>query len=338
MTLDKGFFNRNYPAVQHCMGQSLECFLMGRVRSIVVLVSVFFLSGCLRATTNGPARDAGLIPFRVDPPLEDLNTSCLTGSLNGCEVNTNIEEGIRALTRLHGQQMAEMNGALRDLSLILNRTDTVPMARVTAPKLDTSMWVDPDAKYPAPLELRIQAPRGLLRMGVETISDLDGALGRLESMASRHDADWRSVSYEYPRGLVLPEKISIERDYTQVVVSLRHGKMTFDVPRHLGIEYIHRDVAPWMVHVAHVVTRSGMKYKALGEHRFKVDQALVVVGRGPFVIQEGNAIRGKKVFESKVTPRESCQSLRGELRFVRADKTMPLRAGFIKKSPQGGAR
>jgi len=313
---------------------------MGRVGSFSVLAGMVFLSGCLRSTTNPQTQRDGLVrmPYSVDPPLEDLNTSCLTGTLGGCEVTANIEEGIKALTRLHGQQMAEMDGALRNLSLVLNRADTVPMARVTAPKLDTTMWVDPDAKYPAELELRIQAPRGLVRMGVKTISDLDGALDVLESMASRHDADWRSVAYEYPRGLVLPEKVNIERDYTQVVVSLRHGKMTFDVPRHLGVKYIHRDVAPWMIHVAHVVTRSGMKYKALGEHRFKVDQALVVAGRGPFVIQEGKAVRGKKVYESKVTPRESCQKLRGELRFVRADKTMPLRAGFIKRSSQGGIR
>ena len=311
---------------------------MGRFWPLAALAFVSFLSGCMRTASSPQTRDRALLPYRVDPPLENLNTSCLTGTLSGCEVTANIEEGIKALTRLHGKQMAEMEGALRNLSLVLNRADAVPMARVTAPKLDTSMWVDPDARYPAELELRVQAPRGLVRMGAMAISDLDAALDQLDSMASKHDADWRSVSYEYPRGLVLPEKVNIERDYTQVVVSLRHGKMNFDVPRHLGVKYIHRDVAPWMIHVAHVVTRAGMKYKALGEHRFKLDQALVVAGRGPFVIQEGNAIREKKVYESKITPRESCQRLRGELRFVRADKTMPLRAGFIKKSSTGASQ
>jgi hypothetical protein len=212
------------------------------------------------------------------------------------------------------------------------------MARVTAPKLDTSMWVDPDAKYPAELELRVQGPRGLVRMGPDMISDLDGALSRLETMADAHEAQWRSVAYEYPKGLVLPEKVLIERDYTQVVATLRHGTTTFEVPRHLGVKFIRRDVAPWVVHAAHVVTRSGMKYKALGDHRLKIAKALVVEGRGPFVIQEGTAFRGKKVFQSNITPRESCQQLRGELRFVRADKTMPLRASFIPKNSEGGSK
>jgi hypothetical protein len=70
----------------------------------------------------------------------------------------------------------------------------------------------------------------------------------------------------------------------------------------------------------------------------KIAKALVVEGRGPFVIQEGTAFRGKKVFQSNITPRESCQQLRGELRFVRADKTMPLRASFIPKNSEGGSK
>ena len=81
-----------------------------------------------------------------------------------------------------------------------------------------------------------------------------------------------------------------------------------------------------------------MKYKALSDHRMKIANALVVTGKGPFVIQEGKPFRGKKVFESKVTPRESCQQLRGELRFVRADKTMPLRASFVPKTAGGGGK
>jgi len=310
---------------------------MGRAGSINVLVVLLFLTGCLGTKSNAPVRDAGP-PFRVDRPLKDLNTSCLTGTLNGCEVNSSIEAGIRALTALHEQQMVEAEQALRALSNVLSRADDVPMARVTAPKIDTSMWVDPDAKYPANLELRIQGPRGLERMGPDMISDLDGALSRLETMADSHEAQWRSVAYEYPRGLVLPEKVLIERDYTQVVATLMHGTTMFEVPRHLGVKYIRRDVAPWMVHAAHVVTRSGMKYKALGDHRLKIAKALVVEGRGPFVIQEGKAFRGKKVFQSNITPRESCQQLRGELRFVRADKTMPLRTSFIPKSSEGGSK
>ena len=310
---------------------------MGRTRPSKFITMALVFTGCLGTKTVEPVRDIGP-PFRLDPPLKDLNTSCLTGTLNGCDVTASMEEGIKALTALHEKQMVEAEQALRDLSVLLNRADDVPMARVTAPQLDTSMWVDPDAKYPARLEVRVQGPRGLARMGPEMIPYLDAALDRLDTMASSHESQWRAVAYEYPRGLVLPEKVLIERDYTTVVATLRHATTTFDVPRHLGVKYIRRDIAPWVAHAGHVVTRSGMKYKALSDHRMKIANALVVTGKGPFVIQEGKPFRGKKVFESKVTPRESCQQLRGELRFVRADKTMPLRASFVPKTASGGGK
>ncbi len=298
------------------------------------------LAGCLPSASKSPSRDRvdiPRVPFAIDPPLDPLNTSCLTSTLNGCDEARSLEDGIRAMTKLHKIQMGEVDTHLRTLSILLNRTDDIPSLRVTAPQLRTDGWVDPNASYPAPLELRMEAKRGLERMGPDTIEKMDAALTALEQQADTHRSAWNALIDLYPPGLVLPDSVLEERRYKSVNVALRHVRFQFDVPQHLGQRYIKRDVAPWVAVASHVITDAGVRYKAVGEHRKNLPTALTVSGKGPFVISESPETRGKWRYQSKIKPSDACKKLRGELRFVRADKAVPLRASFIRK-PAGGSR
>ena len=308
--------------------------------SVALLALTTLMMGCLPTATKSPSRDRTNLPmepFEIDPPLEPLNLSCLTSTLNGCKEARTLEDGIRAMSELHKIQMVEVEASLRSLSSLLNRSEDIPFMRVTAPQLNTNGWVDPDAKYPAPLELRMESERGLSRMGPDTIEKLDSLLTAIEQQADTHRSSWNALIDLYPRGLVLPDSVLKERRYKTVNVALRHARFEFAVPQHLGQRYIKRDVAPWVAVASHVITVPGMRYKAVGEHRKQLPAPITVSGKGPFVISETPDARAKWTYRSEIQPADACKQLRGELRFVRADKAVPLRASFVRK-PNGGAK
>ena len=312
---------------------------MNKIAAAFVLLTPLSL-GCLPGVSKSPTRDRSRIPmepFAIDPEPEPLNTSCLTSPLNGCDESKTLADGIRAMTNLHNLQMKEVDASLRSLSVLLNRADDIPSLRVTAPRLNTRSWVDPDATYPAPLELRMETERGLNRMGADSIDTLVDALIALEQQADTHRSSWNALIDLYPAGLVLPDSVTMERQYTRVHAALQHRSFKFSVPKHLGKKYIKRNVEPWVAVASHVITVPGMRYKAVGEHRQELPPALTVSGKGPFVISETPNARAKWEYNSFVKPSDACKQLRGELRFVRADKAVPLRASFARTS-NGGSR
>ncbi len=308
---------------------------MSLKRSPFLLAMASILAaGCVKQAGPEPSIEK----FSIDAAPEALNPSCSTGGLEGCETTQSLKAGVAAMQDLHDKQMSEMTTALSALSGVLNRKDSTPTARITAEKLSTDSWTDPEGSYPANLEVRIQNIRGLERMGENSVNDMKGALAALDKLATDHKEQWGTTLQSQPKGLVLPESLSEERATTQVTAALDDADYSFQVPSHLAGDHIQRDVAPWVVVASHVISEEGMKYEVVQEHRKQLTGAITVSGSGPFTISELKPNRELHTFGSEVTPSDACQKLRGELRFTRADTPVPLRATFRDLSSNGGAK
>jgi hypothetical protein len=311
--------------------------MKNRISSLLVVV-VVLCAGCIKPQPPAQENIPSGVPFARDAPPQALGPGCLTDTLNGCDKARQMQQGVAGMWKLHRSQMAQMELSLRSLEGVLRRADSIPTARVSAPKLNANSWTDPDGKYPASLQVRVEYQRGLARMGTNTVRDMEGALAALKDLDKSHKRAWRASIKEVASGLILPKELLMERQYASVNAKLNHVNYSFDVPIHLGQKYIKRSVEPWVAVASHVITKPGVRYKAVAEHRKRLNPALFVAGSGPFTIRELPPLRQKFEFSSKVKPIDACKELRGELRFVRADETLPLRVAFKAKPVSGGAR
>jgi hypothetical protein len=313
--------------------------MKNRISNLLVVIVVLSL-GCIKPQPTDQAQEyiSSGVPFARDAPPEALGPGCLTDTLNGCDKARMMEQGVADMWKLHRSQMAQMELSLRSLEGVLRRADSIPTARVSAPKLNANGWNDPDGKYPAPLQVRVEYQRGLDRMGANTVRDMEGALAALQDLDKSQKRAWRASIRSVPSGLVLPKELLMERQYSVVNAKLNHASYSFEVPIHLGQKYIKRSVEPWIAVASHVITKPGVRYKAVAEHRKQLNPAILVSGSGPFSIKELPPLRQKFEFSSKVKPSDACKELRGELRFVRSDETLPLRVAFKAKPASGGAR
>ena len=291
-------------------------------------------TGCTKQVGPAPAAES----FKIDAPPVPLNPSCATGGLAGCDTTQALKGAVGVMQGLHDGQMSEMSTALRSLAGVLNRKDSTPTVRITAPKLSPDNWVDPEGTYPADLELRVQSTRGLESMGENSVADMKGALGQLDTLAKAHKEQWDTTLEAQPAGLVLPDEIGEQRKQALVNVKLDDADYSFAVPQHLGAAHIQRSLTPWVGVASHVITEPGMKYEVVHEHRKELTPALSVSGTGPFSIVERRPGREVHKFTSEITPADACQKLRGELRFIRADASVALRATFRHVSTSGGAK
>jgi hypothetical protein len=249
-----------------------------------------------------------------------------------------LEASIATMVDLHNAQMAEMENALSSLNGVLNRPDSTPTANIAAEVLNTSSWLDIDKHYPAQLTLRLEYARGLERMGPETPSHMQGALANLERISKLHQEQWSTTLAAQPRGLVLPSRVLEERTPAPVKATIVGHRFAFMVPLHLGKQYIKRDIEPWLAVIAHVTSEPGMQFQMVDEHRIGLPEAVTVLGTGPFSIDEHKPDRAKIERDSQILPSEVCQSLRGEVRFIRQDTPVPLRAAFRASVSAGGVR
>jgi hypothetical protein len=303
--------------------------------STLAALGVLSLSaGCVKQVGPEPAAES----FKIDAPVVALNPSCATGGLAGCDTTQILKTAVGVMQDLHLAQMSEMSLALRSLEGVLNRKDSTPAARISAAKLSTDSWIDPEGTYPANLELRVQTTRGLESMGSNSVNDMKGALGQLVALAKAQKEKWDSTLKAQPAGLVLPDEIGEQRTLTPVNVKLDDSDFVFAVPQHLGEAHIGRSIAPWIAVSSHVITEPGMRYEVVHEHKQELTAALSVSGAGPFNIVERRPGREVHNFTSEITPADACQKLRGELRFIRADAAVPLRASFRHISSTGGAK
>ena len=308
---------------------------MQNIKAAFFLVSLLGVTqGCMKPK----APETGtLAAFNVDPPTPPLSPSCGTSNIAGCDNARALEQSIATMAALHDAQMAEMASALSSLQGVLSRPDTTPTANIQATPLKTKDWVDIEAEYPADLVVRFEAQRGLAYMGSNSVDDMNGALANLDRIAKQHEDQWDAALSAQPRGLVLPDEILEERVPTMVQATLTKSDYTFDVPLHLGKAYIKRQVTPWRALAAHVISEPGMQYEVLEQHTLTIDDAIAVVGNGPFSITERDAYKTKTTVTSMILPTDVCDSLRGELRFVRAGQPVPVRAAFRVATNAGGA-
>ena len=309
---------------------------MPNTKAAFFLVSLFGLTqGCMKPKAP---ETGNLAAFNVDPPTPPLTSSCGTSDLAGCDDARALEQSIATMVALHDAQMAEMASALSSLQGVLSRPDTTPTANIQATPLETKDWVDIEAEYPADLVVRFESQRGLAYMGSNSVNDMNGALANLEKIAKQHQEQWDSTLSEQPRGLVLPKDLLEERIPAKVQANLTESDYTFDVPLHLGKAYIKRSVAPWRALAAHVISEPGMQYEVLEQHTLTIDDAVAVAGNGPFSITERDPYKAKNTVTSTILPTDVCDTLRGELRFVRAGQPVPVRAAFRVATNEGGAK
>jgi len=292
------------------------------------------MTGCMKAASPSGTET----PFAVDPPTPPLTPSCATPGIDGCGNARALQQSIATMSTLHEAQMAEMEGALSSLQGVLNRPDSTPTANIQASPLSVQDWLDIESTYPAELVVRFEAQRGLAYMGESSVDDMTGALVNLEQIAKAHAMQWQAALSQQPRGLVLPDKVIKERTLSTVTVQLTKATHKFQVPSILGRAYIKRDVAPWAALAAHVITEPGMHYEVLQQHRLPIADAIAISGTGPFSIKERSPYKQKTKVTSAILPTDVCDSLRGELRFVRSSEPVPVRAAFRVANSEGGSK
>jgi hypothetical protein len=294
-----------------------------------------FSQGCVKPA---PPTTEGITPFTVDPAVPPLQASCATDSLAGCETTKSLLQAIATMKALHAKQMAEIETALSSLQGVLSRPDSTPSTNIQTVKLDTDTWTDVDARYPADLIVRMEQQRGLSYMGEKSVDDLNGALHHLKQTSEAHKSEWDSTLRAQPKGIVLPKELLAERASSSVSATLHDNKYNFDVPTHLGKKYIKRDVSPWVALAAHVISEPGMQYEVIYQHVLPLPDALSVTGQGPFTIVEHSPEKTKITKTSQILPSDVCESLRGELRYVRKGSPIPVRAAFRVDPNAGGAK
>ena len=306
-----------------------------RHATLTLLATGSFATGCLKPVTS----TATIEPFAIDGDPSPLNQSCSTDGLAGCETTQGLKNSVATMQALHDTQMTEMGNALRSLSGVLGRQDSTPIARVTALELSTDDWTDPEGSYPALLEVRIQNSRGLDRMGSNSVNDMNGALAALDTLSDTHAEQWKATLEAQPSGLVLPQSITDERAMSKVAGLLDNATYNFEVPSHLAVSHIKRDVAPWVMVASHVITEPGMQHAVVQEHQVQLTPAVAIsAAPGAYAITEQKPSREIHKMTSMITPADACQSLRGELRYTRADAPVPLRADFRQSASNGGAK
>ncbi len=305
-------------------------------RGLALLAVLVLPVGCAKQVEPTPTVE--ILPFTIEKSDPALTPSCSTGDLEGCDANQALQAAMDAMKALHGRQMDEMGSSLSTLSELLNREDTPPTARITARPLSTDGWSDPQATYPAEMELRVQTERGLSRMGEGTEEALKAAIAATKELSKAHAEEWQTTLKDQPKGLALPKGLLAQRTPAEVVVKLDDGNHKLKVPAHLGAIHIRRTVAPWVAVASHVTTSPGNQYDPVHEHRVAFDGALAVSGKGPFLIEEQKPSRSKHSLTSEITPGDACQNLRGEVRFIRADEALRMRAVFRDVAAAGGAK
>ena len=306
-----------------------------RLNALAVAGLFGLTQGCMKAKSPEIGNQS---LFTVDPPTPPLTPSCATPGIAGCDDALALEQSIATMSALHDAQMAEMASALSSLKGVLDRPDSTPTANIQANPLKTKDWLDIEATYPAELVVRFEAQRGLAYMGASSVSDMHGALANLDRIADAHESQWDAALDAQPKGLVLPERISKERTPAPVKAELHDAEYNFEVPLHLGKAAIQREVSPWTALAAHVITEPGMHYEVLQQHALPIVDAVSVSGTGPFSIKERPPYKDKKTVTSQILPKDVCDSLRGELRFVRSGQPIPVRAAFRVATNQGGAK
>lgn len=317
------------------LGISLSSNL--RAAGITLLLMAF--AGC--ATVPPPVKRAPVKPFKADHPPGKLGVSCSTSELGGCSTLNELKNKTAHYAKVHAAQMATLEKQLQEVTRILSKPESVPLASIEAEEPETAMWTDPEGVYPATMTVRFEYSRGLDRLGEGVHIALKTALASLKTTADQFQEDWDALVKESLT--VVPADIAAQRTTAQFVVNLTDHNVTITLPKELAARYLVRNALPWSAYASHVVSEGLLKHKLVQEHALKIEPALIV---GAAVSESGLTIsvtetpakRTRQILQSQVPAGDFCKKLRAELRFLPVGQLLSRKVEFVSTGKSGGAK
>lgn len=302
-----------------------------------VLLALPLLFGCIKQKSEAPA--AAPTPFAVDA-FDDLRRSCATGQLEGCDTVKALSMKEASLRELHRQQVAEQRALIRQILTVLEGDDQPPVTRVTAVPLDPDSWPDDSAVVTGTLEVRSSIPRGFESIGNNTKASFDSLMSKLDKMITAHEDAFKERMSSSPTTFVLPEDFAAERKPLSMVAKTADGTTALRVLSAAAEDLEFERSKPWAAVASFVITEDGLPYKAIDSHRIVMEDAVKVkvIDAGIFIEERtASIVKYEKTSEIPVTA--VCETLRGELRFLRTNEALRLQASFVDAdSAAGGAQ
>ena len=304
------------------------------------LITSFWLlaAGCKKpAPPERPANDLDSVERYSLDNLESLRRHCLTNNIEGCDVVRNLAATEAALRALHRAEVEEEQQILEALLALLKAEDEPPVVRITSVPLNTDALPRASASLSGSIELRSEVPRGFDSMGPETAASFKSLVSRLYKTVKTHQEKFDQRLEEAPRAFELPPDLAEARKGREIILEFQDGTGRVTVPAATLRGLSFDRPAPWVAMVSHVMTDDGLPYRAVDNHRLRFP-APVTVSFSPagLKIVERKESAGKTAVESDIPASAICNTLRGELRFVRADQTPRLQASFIAADPRSG--
>ena len=310
-------------------------------RTALIAAAALVLLGACKKTPPPPTRPAdnlaNIARFKLDGK-ESLRRYCQTEGLEDCSAVEQLAAAEAALRELHAEQVEEQQEAVERVLEVLKAPDETPIMRVTAVPLEPDTWSSKDQEVPAVLEVRSEMERGLSAMGDETRSTLRKVLGDLKKLHERHVEAFDDLKDEAPKSFTVPADILKERAPAMVSASVVEGTASFKILTAALADQEFDRVQPWVAVVSFVITDDGLPFRSIDDHELRLPPAVTVaLGDSSLAITERKPKAGKTEVSSTVPVAAVCDSLRGEIRYRRADEPLRLQASFqpIEKDSGG---
>ncbi len=307
-------------------------------RFAVLFVLVASMVGCAKPAPPTPPADAlvGIATFKLDAD-EHLRRSCQTAALEDCDVVKALERAEQSLRALHANQVREQRALLARLLDLLEREDETPVLRLTEKSLRPETWPSADAQTTGTLEVRTEVPRGTTAMGPGTLADLKALLKEIKALKASHDRAFDALLKAAPKAFQPPADLANARGDRQIVVNIEEGSAKLELMAAAFENQSFNPVAPWVAVVSFVVSKDGLPYSEVASNRIAIPPALeAALYPAGLVINERREAAGKASVSSTFDVRHVCDTLRGEVRFVRADETLQRQASFVRVGSEGG--
>lgn len=306
---------------------------------LLLAAAAALVSACAKpAPPSPPAENLENVRRYELDDTEGLRRYCLTDGIEGCSAVEKLAAAEAELRDLHAEQVAAEQEAVERVLDVLKAPDETPVMRITAIPLEPDTWSSKDQEVPATLEVRSEVPRGFDAMGEGTKSALRRELAALRALHKGHTAAFKDLEKRAPRSFVVPADIAKERAPAPISASVVEGNASFEILSAALADQEFERVAPWVAVVSFVITEDGLPFRAIDDHELPMPAAVeVALSESSLAITERVPKAGKTEVESTIPVAAVCDTLRGEVRYRRADTPLRLQASFLPaKAAEGG--
>ena len=176
-------------------------------------------------------------------------------------------------------------------------------------------------------------------MGEGTREAVNAKLASLKKLFKSHKEAFGALKAVAPKSFNLPADLAKARSPSTIKVSVVEGQAKIKLFSAAFEDQVFDRPEPWVIVVSFVVTAEELPHLAIGEHSLAVPPPVVVdLSESGVTITERKPKSGKSVVSSELPVGAVCESLRGEVRYTRADEPLRLQASFVPVARTEGGK